>query len=313
MSKKICTFVPAMTLDLYINEANDYARDICVPVYHPHVAIIHYDEAGEIRHSLNRIDCYGIFLQREFPENLTYGIGTYHDGDGSLIAFAPGQIGGKRDDGTRRQYHGWVLLFDPVFIHGTEIERRMKDYHFFSYNSNEALFLKPQEKDTLAGLMTNIRTELMNAENDDDVQDDIIRDYIQLILDYCNRFYARQFKEMTAGGSDILARFQQVLIDYYEQGKQRQEGLPNVKYCASELCLSPGYFGDIVRGAMGESPKDYIRGFIVRRAKNLLLSGLSITQVSDELGFEYPNHFTRLFKQLTGQTPTQFFAAQRKK
>lgn len=313
MSKIISTFVPAMKLDLYINEANDYARDIRVPVLHPHVAIIHYDEAGEIRHSLNRIDCYGIFLQREFPENLTYGIGTYHDGDGSLIAFAPGQIGGKRDDGTRRQYHGWVLLFDPVFIHGTEIERRMKDYHFFSYNSNEALFLKPQEKDTLAGLMTNIRTELMNAENDDDVQDDIIRDYIQLILDYCNRFYARQFKEMTAGGSDILARFQQVLIDYYEQGKQRQEGLPNVKYCASELCLSPGYFGDIVRGAMGESPKDYIRGFIVRRAKNLLLSGLSITQVSDELGFEYPNHFTRLFKQLTGQTPTQFFAAQRKK
>lgn len=302
-----------MKLDLYINEANDYACDIHVPVLHQHVAIIHYDEAGEIRHSLNRINCYGIFLQREFPEDLTYGIGTYHEGDGSLMAYSPGQIGGKRDDGTRRQYHGWVLLFDPVFIHGTEIERRMKDYHFFSYNNNEALFLKPQEKDTLAGLMTNIRTELTNAENDDDVQDDIIRDYIQLILDYCNRFYARQFKEMTAGGSDILVRFQQVLINYYEQGRQRQKGLPNVKYCANELCLSPGYFGDIVREAMGESPKDYIRSFVVRRAKKLLLSGLSITQVSDELGFKYPNHFTRLFKQLTGQTPSQFFAAQRKK
>ena len=301
-----------MKLDLYINEANDYARDIRVPVLHPHIAIIHYDEAGEIRHSLNRIDCYGIFLQREFPENLTYGIGTYHDGDGSLMAYSPGQIGGKRDDGTRRQYHGWVLLFDPVFIHSTEIERRMKDYHFFSYNSNEALFLKPQEKDTLAKLMANIRTELMTSEGDN-MQDDIIRDYIQLILDYCNRFYARQFKEMTAGGSDILSRFQQVLIDYYEQGKQRQEGLPSVKYCASELCLSPGYFGDIVRGALGESPKDYIRNFIVRRAKNLLLGGQSITQVSDALGFEYPNHFTRLFKQLTGQTPSQFYAEQRKK
>ena len=229
------------------------------------------------------------------------------------MAFAPGQIGGKRDDGTRRQYHGWVLLFDPVFIHGTEIERRMKDYHFFSYNSNEALFLQQQEKDTLAGLMENIRTELITNENNDDIQDDIIRDYIQLILDYCNRFYARQFKEMTAGSSDILARFQQVLIDYYEQGKQRQEGLPSVKYCASELCLSPGYFGDIVRGALGESPKDYIRGFIVMRAKSLMLGGQSITQVSDALGFEYPNHFTRLFKQLTGQTPSHFFAEQRKK
>ena len=301
-----------MKLDLYINEANDYARDIRVPVLHPHIAIIHYDEAGEIRHSLNRIDCYGIFLQREFPENLTYGIGTYHDGDGSLMAYSPGQIGGKRDDGTRRQYHGWVLLFDPVFIHSTEIEQRMKDYHFFSYNSNEALFLKPQEKDTLAKLMANIRTELMTSEGDN-MQDDIIRDYIQLILDYCNRFYARQFKEMTAGGSDILSRFQQVLIDYYEQGKQRQEGLPSVKYCASELCLSPGYFGDIVRGALGESPKDYIRNFIVRRAKNLLLGGQSITLVSDALGFEYPNHFTRLFKQLTGQTPSQFYAEQQKK
>ena len=200
ISKKISTFVPAMKLDLYINEANDYARDIRVPLLHPHVAIIHYDEAGEIRHSLNRIDCYGIFLQREFPENLTYGIGTYHDGDGSLIAFAPGQIGGKRDDGTRRQYHGWVLLFDPVFIHGTKIEQRMKDYHFFSYNNNEALFLNTEEKDTLAGLMSNIRRELTNDA--DDVQDDIVRDYIQLILDYCNRFYARQFKEMTAGSSD---------------------------------------------------------------------------------------------------------------
>ena len=296
-----------MKLDLYINEANDYARDIGAPVLHPHVAIIHYDEAGEIRHSLNRIDCYGIFLQREFPENLTYGIGTYHDGDGSLIAFAPGQIGGKRDDGTRRQYHGWVLLFDPVFINGTEIERRMKDYHFFSYNSNEALFLHPQEKDTLSGLMANIRTELSST---DDIQDDIVRDYIQLILDYCNRFYARQFKEMSASGSDILARFQQVLIDYYATGRQRTDGLPSVKYCASELCLSPGYFGDIVRGALGESPKDYIRSFVIHRAKNQILSGRSIAQVADDLGFEYSQHFTRMFKNVTGQTPSEFFAEQ---
>ena len=270
-----------MKLDLYINEANDYARDIRVPILHPHVAIIHYDEVGEIRHSLNRIDCYGIFLQREFPENLTYGIGIYHEGDGSLIAFAPGQIGGKRDDGSRRQYHGWVLLFDPVFIHGTEIERRMKDYHFFSYNNNEALFLNTEEKDTLSGLMANIRRELQTTD-DDNVQDDIVRDYILLIL-------------------------------YYDKGRQRTEGLPSVKYCASELCLSPGYFGDIVRGALGESPKDYIRGFVIHRAKNLILSGRGIAQVADELGFEYSQHFTRMFKNTTGQTPKQFYEEKRKK
>ena len=307
-----------MKIDLYINEANDYARDIGAPVLHSHVAVIHYDEVGEIRHSLNRTGCYGIFLQREFPENLTYGIGTYHEGDGSLMAYAPGQIGGKRDDGTRRQYHGWVLLFDAVFIQGTEIERRLSDYHFFSYNSNEALFLKPQEKETLAGLMANIRAELQSGianplQQYDDIQDDIVRDYIRLILDYCKRFYARQFKEMSARGSDILARFQQVLIDYYAKGRQRTDGLPSVKYCAGELCLSPGYFGDIVRSALGESPKDYIRSFVIHRAKNLILSGQSIAQVADDLGFEYSQHFTRMFKNATGQTPSEFYDEQRRK
>lgn len=298
-------------LDLYINEANDYARDIGAPTWHPHVSVVHYDEVGEIRHTLNRFNVFALFLQREFPEGVTYGIGTYHDGEGSLMAYAPGQIGGKQDNGTLRQYHGWVLLFDAQFIQGTEIERRLADYHFFSYNSNEALILTAHEKDVLAGLMANVRMELIEG-GDGDGHDYILRDYILLILDYCKRFYVRQFKELTATGSDILSRFQQLLIDYYEQGRQWQLGLPSVRYCASELCLSSGYFGDIVREALGESPKDYIRGFIVMRAKNLLLSGMGVTQVAQHLGFEYPNHFTRLFKQTTGQTPSQFYAAQKR-
>ena len=297
-------------MDLYINEANDYARDIGAPTWHPHVSVIHYDEVGEIRHSLNRFNVYALFLQREFPENLTYGIGTYHEGDGSLLAYGPGQIGGKRDNGKRRQYHGWVLMFDTHFIHDSEIEQRLADYHFFSYNINEALILTAEEKDILAGLMANVRTEL---QQHDETQNDIIRDYIHLILDYCKRFYHRQFKEIVTTDSNILSRFQQLLVDYYDCGLQRKNGLPSVKYCASELCLSPGYFGDLVREALGESPKDYIRGFIVMQAKSLLLGGMSVTQVSEQLGFEYPNHFTRLFKQITGQTPSQFYTEQQQK
>lgn len=299
-------------IDLYINEANDYAHDIGAPTWHHHVSVIHYDEVGEIRHSLNRFNVYGLFLQREFPENLTYGIGTYHEAGGSLLALSPGQIGGKTDDGTRRQYHGWVLLFDAHFIHNSEIGRRLADYHFFSYNANEALFLTAEEKDTLAGLIANVREEL-KIHGEETGHDDIIRDYILLILDYCKRFYTRQFKEMTITGGDVLTRFQQLLIDYYDHGMQHQQGLPSVKYCANELCLSPGYFGDVVREAPGESPKDYIRGFIVMRAKNLLLSGKGVTQVSELLGFEYPNHFSRLFKQITGQTPSRFYAEQRQR
>lgn len=300
-------------IDLYINEANDYARDINAPTWHPHVSVVHYDEVGEIRHTLNRYNVYGLFLQREFPENLTYGIGRYHETSGSLLALSPGQIGGKPDDGTRRQYSGWVLLFDAQFIQGSEIERKLADYHFFSYNTNEALFLTEEEKDVLAGLMANLYKEIQADDSQYNGQDDIIRDYILLILDYCRRFYTRQFKEMTTAGGDILSRFQQVLIDYYNKGRQLKDGLPSVKYCASELCLSAGYFGDIVREALGESPKDYIRGFIMMRAKNLLLSGIGVTQVSEQLGFEYPNHFTRFFKQMTGKTPSRFFAEQQQK
>lgn len=300
-------------IDLYINEANDYARDIGAPTWHPHVSVVHYDEVGEIRHTLNRYNVYGLFLQREFPENLTYGIGRYHETSGSLLALSPGQIGGRRDDGTRRQYSGWVLLFDAQFIQGSEIERRLADYHFFSYNTNEALFLTEEEKDVLAGLMANLYKEIQADDSQYNGQDNIIRDYILLILDYCRRFYTRQFKEMTTAGGDILSRFQQVLIDYYDKGRQLKDGLPSVKYCASELCLSAGYFGDIVREALGESPKDYIRGFIMMRAKNLLLSGIGVTQVSEQLGFEYPNHFTRFFKQMTGKTPSRFFAEQQQK
>ncbi|MBP5277731.1 MAG: AraC family transcriptional regulator [Prevotella sp.] len=301
-----------MELDLFINQANDYAQDIGAEVYHPHVSIIHYDEVGEIRHSLNRFNVYALFLQKEFPENLTYGIGKYDHRNGSLLAYSPGQIGGKTDDGTLKQYHGWVLLFDNTFIQGSEIEKRLSGYHFFSYNSNEALFLTEEEKETLSRLMEHIRQEL--KEHQMNVQSDyIIKDYILLILDYCNRFYTRQFKEQSGGDSDILTRFQQLLNDYYLKGLQRQHGLPSVKYCASELFLSPGYFGDIIRNALGESPKDYIHGFVIMRAKNLLLGGKSITQVADDLGFEYPNHFTRLFKSSTGQTPSQFVAEQQKK
>lgn len=294
-----------MDIELEINHANDYAEDIGAPTYHPHVSIIHYDEAGKIRHTLNRFNVYALFLQRNFPTNLTYGVGSYSQETGSLMAYAPGQVGGKRDDGVRRRYYGWVLIFDSEFIVGTDIERRMGQYHFFEYNANEALYLTDEEKQTLAGIMGNIRNELLNHAGENE-SDRLVKDMILLVLDYCTRFYRRQMGEIAAGTSDILTRFRQVLDDYYQKRMQYKKGVPSVRYCAGELFLSPSYFGDIIRQFTGQSPKDYIRLYLMAKAKNMLLGGKNIAETAEELGFEYPQHFTRVFKRSEGITPSQF-------
>lgn len=294
-----------MNIELEINSVNDYANDIGAKTYHPHISIIHYDEVGKIRHTLNRFNVYAIFFQKDFPSNLAYGIGTYADGGGSLLACAPGQIGGKADDGIRRQYYGWVLMFDTDFIQGSDIERNLDDYHFFEYNTNEALYLTDEEKDVMGKVMKSIRTEL-EKHSDEAMSDRIVRDLLQLVLDFCNRFYARQFKDVAVGDNNILTRFQQLLDDYYAKKLQYRKGVPTVRYCAEELFLSPNYFGDVIRQAIGQSPKDYIRQYLMAKAKNLLLGGKNITETADELGFEYPQHFTRVFKRSTGKTPSQF-------
>lgn len=288
-----------------INTVNDYAKDVGARVYHPHVSIVHYDEVGKVRHTLNRFNVYALFLQRNFPSNLTYGIGTYTHQNGSLMAYAPGQVGGKSDDGTVGQYYGWVLMFDAEFIQGTDIERRMADYHFFDYNTNEALYLTEEEKDVLNGLMANIRNELEHHSGEAE-SNRIIRDFIQLVLDYSSRFYIRQFKDVATGDNNILTRFQQVLDDYYKNRLQYKKGVPTVSYCAGELFLSPSYFGDVLREAIGQSPKSYISQYVMAKAKNLLLGGKNIAEASEELGFEYPQHFTRVFKRSTGKTPSLF-------
>ncbi|MCR5366195.1 MAG: helix-turn-helix domain-containing protein, partial [Prevotella sp.] len=127
--------------------------------------------------------------------------------------------------------------------------------------------------------------------------------------DYALLFYQRQFQDIVSRQNDLLSRFQRVLNDYYEQNVQLQHGLPNVKYCASELCLSPSYFGDVVRSVSGESPTQVIQRFLIDRAKSLMVSGLTVTQVADLLGFEYPQHFTRFFKKHAGTQPSKYVAS----
>ncbi|MBQ7716109.1 MAG: AraC family transcriptional regulator, partial [Prevotella sp.] len=285
---------------LKVHNVNDYARYIGAPVLHPLVSVIHYDELEHCRHSLNNYDVYGIFIGDETLEELTYGLTTYDLHRHALMCVAPGQIGGKADTGEEIQTKGWALLFDPELIHGTDLEHRMPSYTYFSYNTNEALLMTAEQRLTIVNLLETLRKELPDADGQTPY---IIVSYLQLILEYIARYYAGQLSSQVQSSSDLLTRFENLLKRYYEEGQQLTYGLPSVKYCAQELFLSPNYFGDLIKQMTDDTAGNIIRRFVMQQAQKLLISGVSITSTAEQLGFEYPQHFTRMFKKHFGVSP----------
>ena len=290
---------------LKVHNVNDYARYIGAPELHPLVSVIHYDELEHCRHSLNNYDVYAIFIGDETLENLTYGLTTYDLHRHALMCVSPGQIGGKADTGEEIQTKGWALLFDPEILHGTDLERRMSTYTYFSYNTNEALLMSEQQRMTIVNLLDALRTEL--SDNDAHTQPIVVA-RLQLILEYIARFYARQLSMQTQSSNDLLTRFENLLQRYYDEGMQRTHGLPSVKYCARELFLSANYFGDLIRQMTDDTAGNIIRRFVMQKAQKLLISGTGITETANQLGFEYPQHFTRMFKKYFGQSPSQYIS-----
>ncbi len=290
---------------LSISDPNVYARSVHAPVLHPLVSVIHYDEVSPVHTSLNRYGVYGLFIQKNFPKNLTYGMKMFDAVDGSILAVEPGQVGGKEDDGQPLDISGWVLLFSPELLRGTDLEVRMKDYRFFSYFAAETLKMEPSEWGRITQLLTQLRHELQ--ENADSAAlRAVILGYIRLILEYCRRIYLRQLSKEDRTSSDLLKRFHQLLQEYYLDGLQLDLGVPSVRYCAGELAYSARYLGDVVHRATGGTAIGYIHSFVIEQGKNLLMNGNNIGETARLLGFDYPHHFTRLFKKVTGITPTDF-------
>ncbi len=299
----MCIFATAMKQILKVHRVNDYAQYIGAPQLHPLVSVIHYDELEHCRHSLNNYDVFGIFIGDETLEKLTYGLTTYDLHRHALMCVAPGQIGGKADTGEEIHTKGWALLFDPELLHGTDLERRMPSFTYFSYNTNEALLMTAEQRLTIVNLLEALRQELTDADGHTQY---IIVAYLQLILEHIARFYAGQLSMQSASRSDLLTRFENLLKRYYDEGLQLTHGLPTVKYCAQELFLSTNYFGDLIRQMTDDTAGNIIRRFVMSQAQKLLISGASITSTAEQLGFEYPQHFTRMFKKHFGESPSQY-------
>lgn len=291
---------------LNVNSVNDYTRYVGAEVLHPLISVIHYDELEHCRHSLNNYGVYGLFLMEESPYRLAYGQGVYKAGSHSLLCVAPGQMGGVSDTGEEIRLKGWVLLFSPQLIAGTLLEQAIENYHFFAYYQSEALRMLPNEWHTLVTCMKMIRYELQ-AHTTAPRRRNILVAYLQLVLEYCYRFYERQFHtEVLNGDNDLLKRFNKLLHLYYKEDRQRKYGIPTVKYCAQELFLSPNYFGDVIHRLTGDTAIRTIRRFVMQRAQALLANGSTVTETSFALGFDYPQHFSRQFKAYFGMSPKQY-------
>ena len=272
---------------------------------HPLISIIHFDELAPFRHSLNSYGVYGLFIQRQFPKDLSYGMKTLQVSNASIIAVEPGQIGGLEDNGERISLSGWVLLWSPELLHGSELERQIDRYQYFSYFFTGSLRMEPDEWLSITQLLVQMRQELITHDDSPSLRS-ILLGYLHLILEYCNRIYLRQLSEEDNGGSDLLKRFHDLLQQYFRENRQLTQGLPTVAYCASELAYSPRYFGDIVHKATGGTAIGYIHNYVINQAKSLLMNGHNISETSRLLGFDFPHHFTRLFKKMTGLTPSEY-------
>lgn len=285
-----------------VQQYNDYFG---VETCHPLVSIIEGSKAKPLRYGRKLYGVYAVLLKDAVCGSLKYGQSIYDYQRGTMLFIAPGQVMGSEDDGQLHQPEGWILTFHPEFLRGTPLAGIMKAYSYFSYNANEALHLSEQERRTVIECMEKIRTELQYPV--DKHSKSLITDNIKLLLDYCIRFYDRQFITRENANHDILTRFENLLDDYFASGKAAIEGMPSVQQCADALCLSANYFSDLVKKETGMSALKHIQQKMLDVAKERVFNtSKSISEISYELGFPYPQHFSRWFKKMAGCTPNEY-------
>lgn len=290
---------------LRVDTVRNYNDYIGVDTLHPLVSVINFNEVPKVINFRMFMGIYALFLKDIKCGNMTYGCQPYDYEDGTLVFVSPGQIYGIDSKGVAMVPSGYALVFHPDMIKGTDLGRKIKDYTFFSYAVKEALHLSRKERDAIVDCLKKIGGEL--ELNIDRHSKTLIASNIELLLNYCMRYYDRQFITRANANKDILLQFEQLLDDYFASEKGRELGTPNVTYCAEQLHLSANYFGDLIKKETGSTALDYIQGRTIDEAKTRLFdTSKSINDVSFDLGFKYQQHFARLFKQKTGMTPLEY-------
>ena len=285
-----------------INLYNEWAG---VETQNPLVGFIDFSTVKPLRHARKVYGFYAVFLKDQKCGELRYGRRYYDYQNGTLIFIAPGQVFGAEDDGTEFQPDGYLLMFHPDLLRNTPLGRMMREYTFFSYETNEALHLSMEERHIIMDCFHKIQYELRHPI--DRHSKNLITDSIKTFLDYCTRFYDRQFITRDNQNRDILARFESLLDEYFHNGTAKRIGLPTVQYCADKLCLSPNNFSDLLKKETGSTALHFIHDKAIEIAKTELTStGDTINEIAYNLGFQYPQHFTRLFKKEVGCTPNEY-------
>lgn len=278
-----------------------------VSTLHPLVTVLDLSKAAPMPARTFNFGLYAVYLKELHCGEIKYGRGHYDYQEGTLVFIAPGQVMAVEKGVKTFAAKGWALLFHPDLIKGTSLGKHIHEYSFFSYGVNEALHLSDKERQLVLDCFAKIEYELEHAI--DQHSKALIAANIELFLKYCTRFYDRQFITRDNANKGILEKFEDLLNGYFASDKPTVTGLPSVAWCAGALNLSANYFGDLIKKETGKSAQEYIQSKIIDVAKERIFdTDKSLGQLAYELGFKYPQHFTRLFKQKVGISPNAYRA-----
>ncbi|MEC7771324.1 MAG: helix-turn-helix transcriptional regulator [Bacteroidota bacterium] len=295
---------------LNIDNVSDYFNLRKYEILHPMVGIMDYSKISERNYSNSGFDalhfgCYAVFLKESKGCKIKYGGNPYDYDEGTMVFVGPGQTVELTTNDPNYIPKGYVLLFHPDLLLGTELAKKIHGYSFFSYSVKEALHLSTKERHIMLSLLDKIQFEL--EQNLDKHSKKLIVSNIELLLDYCLRFYDRQFLTRENVNHGALQSFESLLTDYLNSDKPKVSGLPSVAYFAEQLHLSSNYFGDLVKKETGYSAQEYIQNKLIDVAKEKVFDpNKSVSEIAYELGFKYPQHFSRLFKSKVGYSPNEF-------